>query len=111
MHVNDIATTIYDILNITPPDFYNGVAQDQMDGISFVNTFDDSEAKSERTTQYFEIMGSRGIYKNGWELYNINKDFSQAHDLAKENPDKLKEMQDAFLIEAVKNKVFPVGGG
>ncbi|NOQ42584.1 MAG: arylsulfatase, partial [Desulfuromusa sp.] len=49
--------------------------------------------------------------KDVWELYNIDEDFSQAHDLAKENPEKLKEMQDAFLIEAVKNKVFPVGGG
>jgi len=138
LHVNDIATTIYDILGITPPDFYNGVAQDPMDGVSFVNTFDDANAKSERTTQYFEIMGSRGIYKDGWfagtfgprvpwnpaashlanwdpetdvwELYNVDEDFSQAHDLAKKNLKKLKEMQDAFLIEASKNKVFPIGG-
>ena len=139
LHVNDIATTIYDILDITPPDFYNGIAQDEMDGVSFVNTFDNVDAKSERTVQYFEIMGSRGIYKDGWfagtfgpripwnptgsklkgwdpnndvwELYNIDEDFSQANDLAKKNPEKLKELQDAFVIEATKNKVYPVGGG
>ena len=138
LHVNDIATTIYDLLDITPPDFYDGVAQDKMDGISFVNTFDDVNAKSKRTTQYFEIMGSRGIYKDGWfagtfgprtpwnpaashlanwdpekdvwELYNIEEDFSQGNDLAKKYPKKLQEMKDAFLIEASKNKVFPIGG-
>jgi len=138
LHVNDIATTIYDILDITPPDFYNGVAQDKMDGISFVNTFDAASAKSQRTTQYFEIMGSRGIYKDGWfagtfgpripwnptasklagwdpnqdvwELYNIEEDFSQAYDLAKKNPKKLQEMKDAFVMEATKNKVYPIGG-
>ena len=139
LHVNDIATTIYDILGITPPDFYNGIAQDPMDGVSFVNTFDNAKVKSERTIQYFEIMGSRGIYKDGWfagtfgprtpwnpaashlagwdpnkdvwELYNIDEDYSQAHDLAKKYPEKLKEMQDAFVIEATKNKVFPIGAG
>ena len=139
LHVNDIATTIYDILDITPPDFYNGVAQDPMDGVSFVNTFDNAGAESERTTQYFEIMGSRGIYKDGWfagtfgprapwnpaashlagwdpnedvwELYNITEDYSQAHDLAQKNPEKLEEMKDAFMIEAARNKVFPIGGG
>ena len=139
LHVNDIATTIYDILDITPPDFYNGIAQDKMDGVSFVSTFDDADVKSERTVQYFEIMGSRGIYKDGWfagtfgpripwdptgsklagwdsnkdvwELYNIEEDFSQANDLAQQNPEKLKEMQTAFTMEATKNKVFPIGGG
>jgi len=138
LHVNDIATTIYDLLGITPPDFYNGIAQDPMDGVSFLNTFDDANAKSKRTTQYFEIMGSRGIYKDGWfagtfgprtpwnpaasrlanwdpnedvwELYNIEEDYSQAHDLASKYPKKLAEMKDAFTIEATKNKVFPIGG-
>ena len=104
-----------------------------------VYTFDDASAPATKTEQYFEIMGSRGIYKDGWfagtfgpripwdptqsklkgwdpkkdvwELYNLNDDFSQAHDLAQENPEKLKEMQDAFLVEGVENSVFPVGAG
>ncbi len=137
-HVNDIAPTIYDILGITPPDFYNGVAQDPMDGISFKKTFKSADVKGDKTIQYFEVMGSRGIYKDGWfagtfgpripwdptasklagwnpeedvwELYNIDEDFSQAHDLAKKNPEKLREMKEAFIIEATKNKVFPIGG-
>jgi len=138
LHVNDVAATIYDILNITPPDFYNGVAQDQLDGVSFADTFDNAEAIIKKNTQYFEVMGSRGIYKDGWfagtfgpripwdptasklkgwnpnddvwELYDLSKDFSQAHDLAKDNPAKLQQMKDAFLVEAANNKVFPIGG-
>ena len=137
-HVNDIAPTIYEILNITPPDFYNGVAQDSLDGRSFVYTFNDADAVSQKTTQYFEIMGSRGLYKDGWfagtfgprppwaplkaklagwnpnndvwELYDLSKDYSQADDVAKENPKKLQAMKNAFLVEAVKNNVLPIGG-
>ena len=137
-HVIDIAPTILDILGITPPDFYNGVAQDQMDGVSFKNTFNDANAKETHTTQYFEMMGSRAIYQDGWvaatfgpripwdpaasklkgwdprndvwELYNVREDFSEAVDLAKENPEKLEELKEIFLVEATKNKVFPIGG-
>jgi len=137
-HVNDIAATLYDILDITPPDFYNGVAQDNLDGVSFADTFNHADAGFSKTIQYFEIMGSRGIYKDGWfagtfgprypwspqasklagwnpdndvwELYNLKEDFSQANDLARQNPAKLKELQDAFIVEATKNKVYPVGG-
>ncbi|NOQ17602.1 MAG: sulfatase-like hydrolase/transferase, partial [Methyloprofundus sp.] len=137
-HVNDIAVTIYDILDITSPDFYNGVAQDRLDGVSLAYTFNDAGAKGQKTTQYFEVMGSRGLYKDGWfaatfgprtpwnpmesklagwnpnndvwELYDITKDFSQANDLAKQNPEKLQEMKNAFLVEAANNKVFPIGG-
>jgi len=138
LHVNDVATTIYDILDITPPDFYEGVAQEPMDGISFAYTFDNADAEEQKTTQYFEVMGSRGVYKDGWfagtfgprvpwsakdsrlvgwdpnedvwELYNLKEDFSQANDLAKKNPKKLQSMKETFLIEATKNKVFPIGG-
>ncbi len=137
-HVNDVAATIYDILDITPPDFYDGVAQDKIDGHSFANSFNDVNAKSLNTTQYFEIMGSRGIYKDGWfagtfgpripwsaaesklagwdpnkdvwELYDLSQDYSQANNIAKENPEKLRQMQDAFMVEATNNKVFPIGG-
>jgi len=137
-HVNDIAVTIYDILKITPPDFYNGVAQAPLDGVSLAYTFDDADAVDRKTTQYFEVMGSRGIYKDGWfagtfgprvpwnksasrladwdpksdvwELYHVREDFSQAHDLASENPEKLTAMKEAFLVEAAQNNVFPIGG-
>ena len=87
-------------------------------------SFDDAKAKGRRTTQYFEMFGNRGIYHDGWvactrhsipwlvtalppvsedvwELYNVDKDFSQADNLAEQNPAKLKELQQVFLREAV----------
>jgi arylsulfatase len=102
-------------------------------------TFKDASVPEKKPPQYFEIMGSRGVYQDGWfacafgprrpwdadtsgmvgwdpdedvwELYNLQEDFSQAHDLAEEIPKKLQAMKDLFTMEATKNKVFPIGGG
>ena len=137
-HVNDIVPTIYEILEITPPRIVNGVEQMPFDGESMVYTFDNADADGRKKTQYFEILGARGVYQGGWiagttgprkpwipglqgisewnsdndrwELYNIDQDFSQANDLAAEMPEKLQRMQDFFTIEATKNSVFPIGG-
>jgi hypothetical protein len=99
--------------------------------VSLVYTFADPKAPSRHTTQYFEIAGSRAIYQDGWlagavhrapwefkprttlendkwELYDTRSDFSLANDLAANNPDKLKELQDLFLKEAVKYSVLPI---
>ena len=65
-HVNDIVPTIYEILGITPPLEVNGIPQDPIDGVSLVYSFYDPKAKGRLLTQYFEVMGSRGIYHNGW---------------------------------------------
>jgi arylsulfatase len=136
-HVNDIAATIYDILEITPPKVVNGVEQEALDGTSMVYTFDQPNAKSTKKTQYFEVMGSRGIYHEGWfagtfgprepwsgdlsrmqnwdpekdvwELYNLDNDYSQSKDIAKENPEKLAELKDVFDKEATSNHVYPIG--
>jgi len=109
------------------------------DGVSMVYTFDDPQAPTHKKTQYFNIITSRGIYHDGWfaavqgvrkpwlpglqgvptwnpdndrwELYDLEDDYSQAHDLAAEMPDKLREMQDYFTVEAARNNVFPLGGG
>jgi len=138
-HVNDIAPTIYEILGITPPHVVNGVEQMPLDGVSMAYTFDDAGADGRKMTQYFDIVTSRGIYHDGWfasvpgprkpwipglqgvlewdpdqdtwELYDLSEDWSQAHDLAAERPDKLRQMQDIFTVEATRNKVFPIGGG
>ena len=139
-HVNDLVPTIYEIIGITPPRTVNGVEQDPMDGVSFAYTLDDGKAKGRLLTQYFEIMGSRGIYHDGWlacaigprlpwvpgvppgihewtpdndvwELYNLEEDWSQANDLAAGLPEKLAQMKDIFLVEAVKNNALPIGGG
>ncbi len=137
-HVNDIAMTIYDILDITPPKVVNGIKQQPLDGVSMAYTFDHPDAKTTKTTQYFEIMGSRGIYHEGWfastfgprapwstdmsgmmnwdpskdewQLYDLSKDYSQAKDLAKDNPEKLAEMKVLFDKEATENHVYPIGG-
>ena len=66
LHVNDVVPTIYDIVGITPPRVVNGVPQDQFDGVSFASTLNDPKAKEVKQTQYFEVMGSRGIYRDGW---------------------------------------------
>ena len=98
---------------------------------SLVYSFDSAKAKSRHNTQYFEILGNRGIYHDGWlagtvhrapwelapphplaedvwELYHADSDFSLATDLAAKNPAKLKEMQDLFMKEAVKYHVLPI---
>ena len=133
-HVIDIVPTIYEAVKITPPSSLNGTPQKPLDGASLVYTFDDAKVSTRHTTQYFELVGNRAIYKDGWmacttplrlpwvtvagseanpddfkwELYNINKDFSQANDLAAKFPDKLKELQAAFDVEAKKFNVYPL---
>jgi arylsulfatase len=133
-HVIDIVPTIYEAAKITPPSSLNGTPQKPLDGTSLVYTFDDAKVSTRHTTQYFELVGNRAIYKDGWmacttplrlpwvtvagseanpddfkwELYNINEDFSQANDLAAKFPDKLKELQAVFDVEAKKFNVYPL---
>ena len=66
LHVNDIVPTIYDLLGITPPRVVNGISQDPIDGVSFASTFNNAKAPEVKHTQYFEVMGSRSIYHDGW---------------------------------------------
>lgn len=138
-HVNDIVPTIYDILKIDLPEVVNGVTQIPLDGISMAYSFSDAKAKDQKHTQFFDIMGSRGIYHDGWfagvfgprtpwtpgrpdltnwdpqkdtwELYNIDEDWSQANDLAAKMSDKVNFMKSLFLVESAKNKNLPIGGG
>jgi len=120
-----------EIAGLPQPYMVNGVAQKPIEGISMAYTFDDPDAKDRHVTQYFEMFGNRGIYHEGWtavtrhslpwitrkwpsfdqdewELYNTNEDWSQARDLSSEMPEKLRELQDLFLIEASKYNVFPL---
>ena len=138
-HVDDVAPTLYEILGIRPPDVVDGHRQDPIDGTSFAYTFAAADAPERKATQYFEIMGSRGIYHEGWmasafgprkpwvadlsalltwdpsqdrwELFDTRTDYSLMHDLAAEQPDKLAELESLFLRVAEENKVFPIGGG
>ena len=131
-HAIDIAPTILEAAAVPEPRMVNGVPQRPIEGVSMVYTFDDKAAPSRRQTQYFEMFGNRALYQDGWvagcrhgklpwqtsgsasfdtdtwELYDIEDDFSQAKDLARKNPKKLRELQDMFLAEAAKYNVLPL---
>ena len=129
-HVIDIAATVLDIAQLPEPLSVNGVQQQPLHGVSMAYTFDDAGADDRHTTQYFEMFCNRGIYHEGWtavtrhsipwvatespafdddvwELYAPD-DWTQAHDLAAEQPDRLRDLQRLFLIEAGKYNVLPL---
>jgi arylsulfatase A-like enzyme len=130
-HVIDIAPTIYEVSKIPAPKMVNGIQQDPIEGTSLAYTFNEAGAAEKHPVQYFEMFGNRGVYQDGWfartihrpawkqkpdhslqedkwELYNSIEDFSLANDLAAQNPDKLKTMQDLFMAEAEKYHVLPL---
>jgi arylsulfatase A-like enzyme len=137
-HVIDIVPTILEAAGLPEPVMVNGIAQKPIEGVSMAYTWDKANANtpSRRTTQYFEMFGSRAIYNNGWiasappiqapwdltlaeppkdvmngfpwQLYNLTEDWTQANDLAGKMPDKLRAMQQLFAIEATKYQVFPL---
>jgi len=135
-HVIDIVPTILEATGIKAPDVVNGIKQKPIEGVSMVYTFDkaNANAPSKHQTQYFEMVGNRAIYHDGWiasttppaapwllatgkltdindynwELYHVAEDYSQNNDLAAKMPDKLKEMQALFMTEAAKYQVLPL---
>jgi len=136
-HVIDIAPTILEATGIPAPDALSGIKQRPMDGVSMAYTWDKAKANapSRRATQYFETLGNRAIYSDGWvaattpatipwklstapppdvitgynwELYNVKEDPTQSNDLAAQMPGKLKQMQDLFYAEAKKHDVLPL---
>ena len=135
-HVIDIVPTILEAAGIQAPEEVNGIKQKPIEGVSMAYTFDQANANapSKRDTQYFEMVGNRAIYHDGWvaattppspswelgtgkptpldqyrwELYNIAEDYSEYNDLAASNPAKLHELQALFLTEAAKYQVLPL---
>src|SRR6478672_10819289 len=130
-YITDIAPTVLEAAGLPFPKSVNGTVQRPFDGTSMIYSFDDPKAKERHTTQYFEMFGNRAIYHDGWvaaarhsipwllvenpplakdtwELYHVAEDFSQARDLAAKNPAKLKELQNLFVKEGIKNHVFPI---
>ena len=130
-YITDIAPTVLEAAGLPFPKSVNGTVQRPFDGTSMIYSFNDPKAKERHTTQYFEMFGNRAIYHDGWvaaarhsipwllvenpplakdtwELYHVAEDFSQARDLAAKNPAKLKELQNLFVKEGIKNHVFPI---
>ena len=133
-HVIDIAPTIYEIAGITPPTHVNGIEQMAIHGTSMQYSFDSATKPSTHTSQYFEILGNRALYHDGWiascfhgrlpwirlqgfefdgpqerwELYNVAEDFSQAVDLSESHPEKLAELQELFDLHAKQYGVYPL---
>lgn len=130
-HVIDVAPTLLEVAGLPQPLVVHGVQQTPIHGVSMAYSFDSAEAPDRHETQYFEVLGNRGIYHKGWtavtmhqspfgtlpnrtfeedvwELYDTNTDWAQAHDLASEHPEKLQELPRLFLIEAAKYNVLPL---
>jgi Sulfatase len=137
VHVIDVLPTILEAAGIHAPEIVDGIKQKPIEGTSFAYTFDANNAKapSRHTTQYFEMMGQWALYKDGWmlstkvnrapweafgpansdplnnqvfQLYDLNKDFTQSDDIAAKNPAKVAEMRKMFVEEAKKYQVFPL---
>ncbi len=131
-HIIDVAATVLQVAGLPEPTFVNGIQQMPYHGVSMAYAFDAPDAAEARETQYFEVACNRGIYHKGWtavtrhsvpwdfgaelpaldddvwELYDTAVDWSQAHDLAAEHPEKLRDLQRLWLIEAVKYNVLPL---
>jgi arylsulfatase A-like enzyme len=135
VHAVDVMPTLLDVIGIDPPAMINGVVQRPIEGVSFAATLDDGEVPAPHVTQYYEMLGSRAIYHDGWkavvfhplpfvaydgsdpnlpfdedpwELYHIAEDFSETVNLAAERPDKLHEMIDLWWSEAEAHNVLPL---
>lgn len=136
-HVNDVTPTILEAVGVAAPTIVDGVAQKPMDGTSLVYSFDDEDAAERHRTQYFEVLGNRALYHEGWmastrnraripwasltsvsadtgpevwELYDLREDFSQARDLAADRPEKLQQLERLFWAEAGRHQVLPYSG-
>lgn len=124
-HVNDVVPTIYEVLGVTPPDVFRGREQLPITGTSMAYALHDAEAPTRKGVQYFEMMGHRGICVDGWkavtrhqsgtpfdddrwELYHLDEDRSECHDLAAEHPERLAALIDRWWEEAEAHGVLPL---
>ena len=130
VNVADITPTVYDLLDITPPASVRGIPQKPLDGVSFAAALKDPELPTGKDTQFYTMLGTRGIWHKGWfantvhaaspagwshfdddrwELYHIESDRSQCRDLAERHPEKLEELKALWFAEAEKYNGLPLG--
>ena len=127
-HAIDLVPTVLDCLGVEAPQTIKGHVQSDFDGVSMRYSFEDAAADGARKTQFYSMLGSRGIWHEGWkavtnhptvagwshfnedtwELYHTDVDRSELHDLAEENPEKLQELQNLWFAEAGRNRAFPL---
>jgi arylsulfatase A-like enzyme len=127
-HATDIVPTVLDVIGLQMPDTYRGVEQYPMNGVSMRYSFDDPDVPTSKQRQYYTMLGTRGIWENGWkaaavhaplsgagkfeqdkwELYQVDEDRSESKDLAEQHPEKLKGLIDVWFEEADKNFVLPL---
>ena len=131
-HVIDVVPTILEATGIPEPTVVDGIPQIPIQGTSMMYSFDDGDADEQHTVQYFEIIGNRGLYQDGWlarttvklpwettmmntvaaddgwELYNTLEDFSLRNNLADQYPERLEAMRATFMEEAIANQVLPL---
>jgi arylsulfatase len=127
-HSTDIVPTILDVVGLEMPKVYRGVEQYPLNGVSMRYSFDDGKAATQKKRQYYAMLGTRGIWQDGWkaaamhapisgaghfdkdqwELYHVDVDRSESKNLAKEQPEKLKQLIAAWSEEAEKNFVLPL---
>jgi arylsulfatase A-like enzyme len=136
VHTIDIVPTVLDVIGIEPPATIRGAAQSPLHGVSFRDAFDNVDAPSHRKTQYYEMLGNRAIYHDGWklvtyhgipgqywdgetspnrpfdedrwELYHVSEDFSECHDLAAQYPEKVRQLESLWWAEAGRYQVLPL---
>ena len=124
-HAVDVAPTLLEMMGVQAPSTVNGITQMPVEGQSFAKVLSDPSATVKRGPQYFEMFGHRGIWEDGWkavayhqpgtpfeddvwELYNLNEDFNECHDLAQKDPQRLQKMIDLWWKEADKHNVLPL---
>lgn len=126
-HISDVLPTTIELTGVQVPELINGYKQDSLEGTSFAYSIAHPDAADKHVLQYYELFGSRSIYKDGWKaavyhekskpfstdvwaLYNMKSDFNERHDSSAAYPDKLKSLQALFNTEAVKYNVYPIRG-
>ncbi len=124
-HAIDVVPTVLEAIGLEAPETYRGVPQMPIEGVSMLSTFDDAHAPTRKRAQYFEMLGHRGIWADGWkavarhtpgesfdadawELYHLDRDFSESRDLAEVHPEKLRELVELWWTEAGRYDVLPL---